>query len=549
MKKLLFRVFVCGILCSCAIAQKQATSRFSEQCDKMLSGQFKSSEPGAAALVARKGRILYAKAFGMANMELGVPMQVGSVFKIGSITKQFTAVAILQLVEKGKIHLEDEITKFIPDYPTRGTRITIEHLLTHTSGIRNYATIRDTTGRGALDFTPREMVDYFKNEPMRFEPGTKWEYSNSGYVLLGAILEQVTGKSYGDYLEENIFKPVGMSHSYYAGDKGLVMNRADGYAKNDRGFVHVPYLSMTQPYAAGSILSTVEDLFRWNRALLSGRLVGKEMLAKAWSRYKLADGTETNYGYGWRLGFIQESPSLWHGGLINGFITMALYLPTEDVFVAVFSNSQNNSPEDVTARLAALAIGNPYEFHEIPTNGAAQYAGVYEGDNGQLRVVSESGGKLYSQLGRGTKTMIHAYGKDKFFFEDDPFMTVAFERNDRGEINGLVMRSREAMREWKKSEKAIPSMEGISLDQRVTEAYIGEYEIRPTFTFSVTRENERLFVQATGQQKFEMFAESETKFFLKVNDTQFEFVRDDAGKVQKVVLRQNGRTTEAGKIR
>ena len=205
----------------------------------------------------------------MANLELNVPMRVDNVFRIGSITKQFTAVAILQLMEQGKLRLQDEITKFIPDYPTQGYKITIDHLLTHTSGIRNYSSIKDTVQRGTLDFTPKEMIDYFKHEPMRFAPGTKWEYSNSGYFLLGYIIEEITGKTYREYLEENIFKQLGMSNSLYASDIRLVNNRAGGYTKGDKGFENAPPISMTQVYSAGSIQSTVEDLFQWHRAVHS----------------------------------------------------------------------------------------------------------------------------------------------------------------------------------------------------------------------------------------------------------------------------------------
>ncbi|MEW6510744.1 MAG: serine hydrolase [Bacteroidota bacterium] len=544
-------ILIVGLLSTLACAQQQDTDRLCARFDQTLSEQFKRDEPGATALVAREGRIVYLKAFGMANLELNVPLQVGTVFKIGSITKQFTAVAILQLAEQGKLHLQDEITRFIPDYPTHGNTITIEHLLTHTSGIRNYSSIRDTAKRGTVDFTPKEMVDYFMNQPMRFAPGTKWEYSNSGYVLLGYIIEIVTGTTYGEYLDENIFKPVGMTNSLYASDSRLVKNRADGYAKSEGGFVNVPYLSMTQPYAAGSILSTVEDLYKWNRAVHSNKLIKKETLQRALTRYRLADGKETNYGYGWRFGYIQESPSIWHGGFINGFIATAMYLPNEDVFVAVVSNCENNSPEDVTAKLAALAIGKPYEYRAMPmdTSVLSRYAGVYENDNAQLRIITAAENRLYSQLGRGPKVNVHACQKDRFFFEDNVFETIVFERSAAGEVEGLVFMSRGGIEVWKKTNKPTPSLDGIKLNEKLLESYIGEYEIRPGFTFSVTNDEGRLFVQATGQDKLEMFAETETKFFLKVNDAQLEFITDDTGNAKKAILRQGGRITDAKKIK
>ncbi len=519
--------------------------------EAMLSAQFKRGEPGATALVARNGRIIYSGAFGKANLELGVPMQTATVFKIGSITKQFTAVAILQLMEQGKLSLQDEITRFIPDYPTQGHRITVEHLLTHTSGIVNYSAIRDTQYVGAADLTPLQLIDRFKDQPMRFAPGTRWEYSNSGYALLGHIIELLSGMTYGEYIEQHVLRPARMLNSHYGNDIRLVMNRADGYVARDGGFVNASYLSVTHPYAAGSILSTVEDLFKWNRALLSNKLLTKETLERAWKRFKLVDGSETRYGYGWRIGYIQESPSLWHGGMVNGFITMALYLPNEDVFVAVFSNCESNSPEDITAKLAALAIGRPYEYKEIDMSALTlqQYAGVYEGGNGQLRIMTVAENRLFSQIARGPKVAARPFRHDRFFFDDNQFLTFTFERNSTGEVKRLVTRNRDMVEVWKKTDKPIPSPDGIRLSEDLLDRFVGTYEIRTGFAFSVTKEGGRLFVQATGQDKLEMFAETEWKFFLKVNDAEFEFVRNDAGQVEKAILRQGGRIAESKKIR
>lgn len=538
-----------GILFNPAFAQNDA--QLSAQFDQLLSAQFKPNEPGATALVAKKGRVIYKKGFGMANLELDVPMKTDHVFRIGSITKQFTAIAILQLMEQGKLNLQDEITKFIPDYPTQGNKITVEHLLTHTSGIRDFASMRDTVQRGRIDFTPRQMIDYFRNEPMRFAPGTKYEYSNSGYVVLGYIIEKITGRTYAQYLEENFFKPLGMNSSLFSSDTKLVKNRASGYSKTKQGFENAAPISMTQPYAAGAILSTVEDLCKWQKAVQSYQLVKKETLDKAWTRYQLNDGSPINYGYGWRQGFIQGSASLWHGGLINGFITMAMYLPGEDVFVAVFSNCENNSPVDVTAKLAALAIGKPYEYKAIAVDSPAlrKYEGVYENGKGQQRIITVSGDRLFVQLNRSPKSQIKAYQKDGFFFEADPMVSVDFIRNNKGEVEKLVTKSRTAIESWSKTDKAIPSDDGIRLDEKILESFAGVYEVNPEFRLVVTRENSRLFVEPARQEKFEIFAESETKFFLKINDAQMEFVKDGSGKVIKVTIMQGGRKTDALRIK
>jgi CubicO group peptidase (beta-lactamase class C family) len=447
-----------GLLANLAFAQQKDDKQLFADFDKMLSEQFKTNETGATALVARKGQIIYKKAFGMANLEYNIPMQVDNIFRIGSITKQFTAVAILQLMEQGKLNLQDSINKFIPDYPTHGHKITIEHLLTHTSGIQSYTGMKDFEKQVTLDLKPTELIDYFKNEPMEFAPGTKMKYNNSGYFLLGYIIEKVSGKTYPQYVEDNFFKPLGMSNSLYGSDSKIVKNRAGAYDKDSTGVINAPLMSMTQPYAGGSIQSTVEDLFKWHQAVHSYKLVKKESLDKAFTKYKLTDGKETGYGYGWFLRNIQESPTIEHGGGINGFLTQSIYLPKEDVFVAVFSNCNCNPPRDIASKIAALAIGKPFEYKEIPVDNTALqgYTGVYENEKGEQRFITLAENQLYSQRSGAEKIKIKAYQKDKFFFED--FMTtMEFSRNPKGEVEKVIVKSRQPNAVWNRTNKPIPT--------------------------------------------------------------------------------------------
>lgn len=272
-------IFIISFTYSCN-SQPLSTQQLGSEFDKLLSEQFKPGETGCAALVARQGQIIYKKSFGMANLELNIPMKPDMVFRIGSITKQFTAVAVLQLMEQGKLSLQDEITKYLPDYPTNGHRITIEHLLTHTSGIKSYTNVPEFQKYIRDDKKPAEVIDMFKGNPMEFAPGTKWNYNNSGYFLLGYIIEKVSGKTYPDYIQENFFKKLGMSNSCYGSDSKIIKNRASGYQPGDSAVINADMMSMTLPYAAGSIQSTVEDLFLWNRALHSYKLVKKRRLKK-----------------------------------------------------------------------------------------------------------------------------------------------------------------------------------------------------------------------------------------------------------------------------
>jgi hypothetical protein len=304
---------------------------------------------------------------------------------------------------------------------------------------------------------------------------------------------------------------------------------------------------MTQPYAAGAILSTVEDLFKWNQGILSGKLLRKESLDKAFTAYKLTDGTTTEYGYGWRLGNLYESETIWHGGLINGFITMSMYLPQEDVFVVVFSNCNDNSPVEVTSKLAALTIGKSFNYKSIPVKAEElqEYPGVYENEKGQLRILSVSENGLYSQIGRGPKSLLKAYHKDRFFFTDDSTTTVSFKRNSNGKVEKLIIETLHGNKVWSRTSKPIPTSDGIKLEENILEGYVGRYEVSPQFSFTITRQGNRLFLQATGQEKIELFAETESKFFLKVNDAELDFIKNDSGMVFKVIVNQGGRRTDA----
>lgn len=519
--------------------------------DKLLSAEFKPGEPGAAVLVSRNGEVVHRKAYGMANLELNTPMQADNVFWIASIGKQFTAIAILQLMEQGKLNLQDEITRFIPDYPTQGNKITIEHLLTHTSGIHNYAGLKDPEKKLSGDVSLSQVIDFFKNLPMRFAPGTKWEYSNSGYLLLGYIIEKITGKSYPRYLEENIFKPLGMTNTFFADNKRIIKNRVGAYSAGEKGFENSRYLNPTIIYSAGAIQSTVGDFFKWHQAVHACKLVKRETLEKAFTKYKLTDGKETDYGYGWRLGFVYESPSVWHGGSIEGFGNIEIYLPKEDVFVAVFSNCDCYYPKDIAAKLAALVVGKRYDYQEIRIESSIlkKYVGLYENQKGQQRIISTAENRLYSQLGRGPKSELKAYQPDMFFFNDDPMKIIEFSRNKNGGVSALITKKLDGNEVWQKTNRPLPDSNGIKVDAKILETYVGDYEIPSVLRLSVSRVKDRLFMKAAGQEQFEIFADSVHKFFTKINDAEFEFVKDETGKVTKVILNQGGRTAEAKRIK
>ena len=524
--------------------------------DALMSGVYKPGQPGAAILVQKDGRTVIRKGYGMAEIELGVPVAPDMVFRLGSITKQFTAVSILLLAQEGKIGLQDEITKFLPDYPTQGKRITVEHLLTHTSGIQSYTDMPEWLPLWRKDMTLKELVDLFKDKPMQFEPGRSWSYNNSGYVLLGAIIENVSGKTYEQFVDERIFKPLGMTGSYYGSTERIIPRRVLGYEEGKGGFVNASYLSMIQPYAAGSLLSTVDDLARWSEAVFAGKLAGKAWLDKAFTPYKLANGESTGYGYGWFITDFAGHRSIEHGGGINGFLTYELTLPEDRIFIAILTNSAiaSRNPEPWAVKIAWLALGLSEPERKVVAVAAQDLdaaAGVYANERQDEYYFIRSGSKLFAQRKGGAKSELYPASPTEFFLKDNPARFTFVRAAAGGPVTGLRIQSRMGPAQiFAKTGKPLPqARQAVKLDPALYDRLAGVYELAPNFTITILRRGDKLISQATGQSEVELFPESETRFFLKVVDAQVDFTLDAAGRATGIVLHQGGRNMPAKRIK
>lgn len=324
--------------------------------DSLLLKDFNDKNgPGGIFMIARNGKAIYQKAFGKANIELGVDMTPENVFQLGSMTKQFTAVAILILEQDGKLSVKDPVSKYIPDYPS-GSKITLHHLLTHTSGIKDFTKMKQLSDIAQKEMTPEMMINFFKNEPVDFAPGEKFEYNNSGYVLLGYIIELVSGETYEEFIKKHIFDKAGMNQSLYASDRKVILKRAYGYHKKEYGYVNKTVINFSVPFSSGSLMSTTADMLKWQNALNQNLLLGANETSKAFNKYKLNNGNEFTYGYGWHIKDVNGIPSREHGGSIFGFKTMAVYIPGQDIYVIGLSNCDCNSPTQATRDIAALAL-------------------------------------------------------------------------------------------------------------------------------------------------------------------------------------------------
>ncbi len=535
-----------------ALASAAGLATTAEAIDAMLAKAIPADGPGAVVIAVKDGRTVFRKAYGMANLELGVPLSPGSVFRLGSITKQFTAVAVLMLAEEGKLALSDPITKFLPDYPAQGHVITIEHLLNHTSGIRSYTDIPGyMNARIRADLTTQELVEAFAREPMDFAPGERWQYNNSGYVLLGAVIEKASGKKYGEFVAEKIFRPLGMKATAYGDDGPILPKRASGYSRDGETVVNARYLSMTQPHAAGGLVSTVDDLAAWDAALSTERLVKEASLEKAWTPAVTRDGKPTRYGFGWGVSTFRGARALEHGGGIFGFSTYGIRLPDEKVYVAVLANSDSPKadPGMLGKRIAALLIGRPFPAQvPVPVDPKvlARWTGVYRFDPQTTRTVTVEGGKLFSQRVGGPRLEVKPSSETEFFYEGS-LTRLEFVAGPDGRATEVLFfpeGADEAERGVREGD--VPTAPAaVKVDPALYDLYAGEYELAPGFVLTVRRDGGRLLTQATGQQELEVFPASETEFFLKVVDARITFVKGADGKVNELVLRQGGRAMPA----
>ena len=399
--------------------------------DDYAQAAFKVKDFNGVMLVMQKGKVVYKKAFGMADREWNVPNTVDTKFRIGSVTKQFTATCILQLAEQGKLSIDDKLSKYIPDYP-KGDSITIHMLLSHTSGIKNYTELPEFCAKAVLPLSTDSMIALFKNMPLDFSPGTKWNYSNSGFFLLGVIVEKASGKKFSDYLLENVIKKAGLKNTSMDRLDSVLAFRAQGYNKNEQGiWQHAKYISMEGPFSAGAIVSTVDDLYKWTLALHHNEVLTAASTKKMMTPYM------NNYGYGIGIDSLKTHKRISHNGGIPGFITNLSYYPADDVCVVVLSNNGSNSDE-VSTKLASilfdLPVQIPYVPKEVKIDAAIldNYVGKYIATQ-PLDLIKKDG-KLYRHRDGADDVELKPESKTRFFYADGSERFIEFEIDKAGKI-------------------------------------------------------------------------------------------------------------------
>ena len=376
---------------------------------------------GVSVAVVKNGRTVLAKGYGFADLENDVPATAETVYRIGSVTKQFTSAAIMRLVEQGKVSLDDTLQKFLPNFPTQGNRVTVRHLLNHTSGIKSYTSLGPKWARVMrIDLAPDSLVALFANEPFDFKPGDQWLYDNSGYFLLGMIIEKVSGKPYGQYLKDEIFTPLGLKSTIYCDQAPLIKHRAQGYATQPGGgFINAEPLSMTQPYAAGSLCSTVTDLAAWTLALSSGKVVSPASYKLMTTPGTLNDGKPLTYGFGLGIGTLGGHRQVSHNGGINGFISELHHYPDDSLVTVVLTNTGALTAVQLERLIARRALGiKDLPAVAIDASALERLVGEYQIGNARLKVFVE-GGRLRAQPPGGAAFGLKHVGNGRFVRDDN----------------------------------------------------------------------------------------------------------------------------------
>jgi CubicO group peptidase (beta-lactamase class C family) len=408
-----------------------------EEINEVLKAYTKQNSFNGTVLVARQGIVLLDKGYGYKNIQAKTLNDSNTIYQIGSLTKQFTAIIILQFQEQLKLSVSDPLSKYIPDYPN-GDRITIEHLLTHTSGIVNYTKDELFMANNAINpISIEDLIRRFKNLPLEFTPGEKYSYSNSGYILLGYIIQKISGKSYFEVVKENIFQPLGMNHSGFDFKALKNSDKATGYLRLTQKINKpAPTVDSTVSFSAGGIYTTVGDLYKWDRALYTEKIISSASLQKAFTPYK------ANYGYGWVIDSTFGKKVLMHEGGIFGFVSFIGRIPADEICIILLDNLGSEGLPKIAESINAILNDQPYDFPrerkeiEVDSSILKKYAGDYQLAPSFIITISFENGQLMAQATGQEKTMLFAERED-FFFLKLSDVQIEFIRSPEGKTERL----------------------------------------------------------------------------------------------------------------
>jgi CubicO group peptidase (beta-lactamase class C family) len=523
--------------------------------DKFISNIFinvqKDSLPGAAVLVAQNGDIIYQNGFGYADVENKIPITTDAIFKIGSISKQFTAAAILKLQEEGKISTEDKLSKYIPDFP-RGDEVTIYQLLTHTSGIHNYEYSPNFLLLEPI--SPEALIKKIKTFPYDFNPGERYQYNNSGYFILGYLVTKISGRSLGEYLNEIFFKPLEMNNTgiYESGIK--LKNEASEYSLENGTVKKAVYQDMSWALGVGNIYSTVKDLYRWNEAIFNGKVLSEKSMNTAFTQTVLNNNKKVDYGYGWMLSPSRGMLFIGHSGMSSGFTSYLERQPENNLTVCILCNSRP-TPEGInpisnSKSISEFILWNKMEKQPtfdldtlVTENILKKYVGRYNYGNGAVILVTLKEGQLYGQLTGQPWFILIPYSSDGFYVKGAE-TTFKFVIDTSGVDSYVIQYQGGQQSEIKKMKDETP----ISINPDVFVRLIGKYDFGGNFVVEIAKENNKLFGMAPNMPKFELLPISESDYFIQEASFRIKFILNKKGEAKSIILDTDGRIISGNRV-
>jgi CubicO group peptidase (beta-lactamase class C family) len=506
---------------------------------------------GIAVLVSKDGNVLYKKGFGYADIEKKELIKPDTKFRIGSITKQFTAAAILKLQEEGKISVTDKLSKFLPGFP-RADEVSIHHLLTHTSGIHSYTGKPEFLDRVVSPVTEEELIAFFKNDPYDFSPGEKWLYNNSAFFLLGHIIGKITRKPYGTYLKETFFDPLGMTNTGVHSATLNLQNEAKGYTKENGQYKPALNWDMSWAGGAGALYSTVEDLYKWNEALFSGKVLQEASTKAAFTPVVLNNGKKpdyVSYGYGWGFGSYRDQDIIEHGGGLHGFISQLVRYPEENITIVLLTNITPTEVSIASSTIAEFLVWEkmtkqkPRVVDTSVSEDVSEYTGRYNFQNGAVMIVTEENNNLFAQLTGQQKFPIFPSGPGEYFWKVVD-AKIKFIKNTNGEVEyGNFEQNGNKIKVSRLKDEPI-----VSIDKALYRLYAGKYDYGNNMIISITTENDKLFAQGTNQPRFEILPLSEKEFIIREVNARFIFVKEPDGKVSKLIFDMAGQKKDVVRL-
>ncbi|MBA3946222.1 MAG: beta-lactamase family protein [Herpetosiphonaceae bacterium] len=408
--------------------------------DTLIRTQVSAVGPGVAVAVIKADELIHCQGYGLANLEWNLPVTPQTFFGLGSLTKPFTATAIMLLEKQGKLHLADSIQTYLPDYPATRHKVTLRHLLTHTSGIPNFVTLPDFWQRyAAADQSVDELIAVFKNLPLEFDPGTRYSYSNSGYMLLGRILERLVEMSYCDTIRQLVFAPLSMTHSTCLDPQSIIPYRTSGYTPTDAGYQHARFITANVMYAAGGLGSTLDDMVLWHAALRDGRLLDHPAQERMYTPTQMTDGHTENYGLGWAFGRYRQHRAIWHAGGVPGYSAFFGRFPDDDIALIILSNHAGFDGAGLARQIIHLLLDLLPLRHPAVVLAPSIFdhmLGTYHSVFGAVEVRAEDGTLLY--LSDGETHPLTPISETGFRWIEDEDVEVHFEMgNDQGDYERI----------------------------------------------------------------------------------------------------------------